>query len=334
MQMRDVQARKAGVLTSHNRDGNSVEEFKHSSEHEPFPPWRIRAYPEKSLSALAPGQNGRMAYPPTHSTSNRVDFSAFINSMDDASIAYLSLLREYASRPLQGKALEYHCLYKAMVSQQAWHEDNSRISVIEFTGGALRSKTFTSYQDFKMYLEHSLSDTSMRILVVLEDLPVRFVCLLGSRLRINPTIFARHYSVGDNSLISEDIAACPSVQQTSTQDGLEYESDDELLHVPAKRQSFTLRYPIVMPHVSAKQHPDPQRCPPWLKPNERLRDRSAYPQFVVERLLAMAAKSDKWDTRGDVSELEGQVTYWSHSSPKGGYHGTCRRSKVGLRGQN
>jgi hypothetical protein len=52
--------------------------------------------------------------------------------MDDASLVYLSLLCEYASKPLQGKALEYGGPYKAMVSQQASHEEKSRISVVEF----------------------------------------------------------------------------------------------------------------------------------------------------------------------------------------------------------
>jgi hypothetical protein len=177
------------------------------------------------------------------------------------------------------------------------------------------------YDDFKVYLEDAINDNTMRILVVLEDLPVRFVCLVGSRLRIHPTIFARQFSAAETSLISENITTLPSVEQTSTSDGLEYESDDEALHDPVKKRSFTLQYPVVMPHVSARQHPDPKQCPPWLKPDERLTGRSAYAQFIAERVLHKASKHDQWDTRGDVSELEGQLTYWYRSLTQGGYHG-------------
>ncbi|KAH3961130.1 hypothetical protein HBI56_209950 [Parastagonospora nodorum] len=240
--------------------------------------------------------------------------------MDDASFAYLSLLREYASRPLQGKALEYSGLYKAMVSQQAIHEERCRVSIVEFNEKGLRSITFTIYDEFKTYIDERVSKKSLRFVVLLEDLPIRLVCLLGSRLCIHPTIFARHYSTGDSSLISECIGDLPSIEQTRTKDGLEYESDDEALHEAAKKRSFTLRYPIAMPHLSATHHPDPLKCPPWLKPNKRLKDRSAYAQFVVERVLGTSSKRDKWDSRGDISELEGQVTYWFRTSPEGGYN--------------
>jgi hypothetical protein len=95
--------------------------------------WKHRIYPKHSSLGMAHNGEALPASTKGLSMLARVDFSAFVNSMDDASLAYLSLLREYASRPLQGKALEYAGLYKAMVSQQAIHEERSRISVIEFT---------------------------------------------------------------------------------------------------------------------------------------------------------------------------------------------------------
>jgi hypothetical protein len=158
-------------------------------------------------------------------------------------------------------------------------------------------------------------------LFVLEDMPVRYICLLGSRLRIHPTVFARHYSTEESSTISDNITGLPSVVQTSTENGLDYESDDEQLHKPHKRRSFTLRYPIVMPRVSAKQDPDPIKCPPWLKPNDRLRDQSANPRFIVERSLETPTSYDPWDTRGEISELEGQVTYWYREVAEKGWEG-------------
>jgi hypothetical protein len=234
----------------------------------------------------------------------------------------------HASRPLQGKALEYNGIYKAMVSQQAIHEERCRVSIVEFNENALRSSIFTTCDESKTYIDERVSKKSLRFVVLLEDLPVRLVCLLGSRLCIHPTIFARHYSTGDSSLISKCIRDLPSIEQTRAKDGLEYESDDEALHEAAKKRSFTLRYPIAMPHLSATHHPDPLKCPPWLKPNKRLKDCSAYAQFVVERVLDTSSKREKWDSRGDISEHEGQVTYWFRTSPEGGYNGTYRHAQV------
>jgi hypothetical protein len=290
--------------------------------------WKSRVYPENGTSLLPHRKSDRHDY--TLTSARRVDFSAFINSMDDQSFAYLSLMREYASRPLQGKALEYSGLYKAMISQKAEDETLSRISVIEFQAGSSRSKTFTSYDGFKIYLEREELEASPKRLIILEDLPVRFVCLLGSRLRIHPTIFARHYTTEDSSTLSDDIVALPSIVQTSTYDGLEYESDDGALHDPAKRRSFTLRYPITLPRASAKQHPDPTHCPPWLKPNTRLTDQSAYPKFVVERALDTPSTYGQWDARGEIAELEGQVTYWYQNTSNAGWNGKLRRF-IGLR---
>jgi hypothetical protein len=284
-------------------------------------PWRRRVYPYNGTSILPYDAQISIESFPGSSTSSRIDFSAFINSMDDASFAYLSLLREYASRPLQGMALEYGGLYRAMVSQRAEDETLSRISVIEYGNDGSRSRSFETYDEFRFYLDGEPASVSIRRLIVLEDLPVRFVCLLGSRLGIHPTIFARHYSTGNTSTAAENICYLPSVVQAETQDGLNYESDDELLHCPNNKRSFTLRYPIVMPPLSAKQHPDSHLCPYWLKPDARLNDQCAYPKFLVERSMDTPSKYDQWDTRGEVCGLEGRVTYWHKTSSGGRWDG-------------
>jgi len=287
--------------------------------------WQHRIYPDSNVSTLAyehpPFTTGFRGSP----LSSRFDFSAFINSMDDTSFTYFSLIHEYASRPLQGNALQYGGLYRNMVSQQAEDECLTNISIIEFQSDGSRSRTFMAYDEFKTYLENDPKNELVRRLIILEDLPVRFVCLLGSRLRIHPSIFARHNSTVDSSTISDNITAFPSIMHESTQDGLEYESDGEFEDHKAKR-SFTLRYPIIMPRVSAKQHPDPRICPSWLKPSSRLRDQSAYPKFIVERILDTPSRYDKWDSRGEMSELEGHVTYWSQILPSGGWNCKCEIS--------
>jgi hypothetical protein len=94
--------------------------------------------------------------------------------------------------------------------------------------------------------------------------------------------------------------------------------------------SFTLQYPVTMPHLSAKQHPDPLKCPPWLKLSERLKDQSAYPNFIVERYLDTPSRHDEWDTRGDTCELGGQVTYWYRALSEGGFDGMSNTQLEGV----
>jgi hypothetical protein len=154
--------------------------------------WQQRKFPGNTHTALS-------SVPPGGSRS-RVDFSAFINSMDDKSFSYLCLIREYATRVLQGRAAEYSGLYKAIASQTAEEEDVCRISVIEFEESGLRSKTFVAFYEFKNYIDETTTiSKALKRLFVLEDMPVRYICLLGSRLRIHPTLFARHYSTEDSS---------------------------------------------------------------------------------------------------------------------------------------
>ena len=284
--------------------------------------WQHRAYPENGSSTLPVLLHGKLQGSPI---SSRLDFSSFINSMDDLAFAYFSLIREYASRTLQGNALQYAGLYRSMVSQKAEDEHKSRCSVIEFSDQGSRSRSFTGHDDFKDYVDTSWSTGSIHCLFMLEDLPVRYVCILGSRMRVHPCVFARHYSTEDSSTMSDNIAYLPSIREPSTSDGLDYASDDRSEFVEEKR-IITLRYPITMPRASAKQHPDPAICPPWLKPSSRLMDQSAYPKFLVERCLDTPSLHDEWDARGEVSELEGQVTYWSTTRDDQGW--TCKCLKL------
>lgn len=264
--------------------------------------------------------------------SHRVDFSSFINSMDESSFAYFSLVREYASRSLQGYALHYQGLYKALVSQKQEDESLSRISVVQFMNDGSRSKTLRNYEEFKSYLDGQSPDRqpNTRRLFILEDLPVRFMCLLGSRLRIHPTVFARHYSTDDNSSVSDNLTSFPSKTKINTTDGLEYESECENEEEPKEvGRRFTLRYRTIMPPVPSKQHPNPSLCPPWFKPSEHFTDQSAYPSFAVERVLYTPTKFDKWDSRGAIAELDSQVTYWSQMCEGGGWNGGCPFHTIG-----
>ena len=283
--------------------------------------WQLRVYPEAGLSTIPNDEPKLDEKSQTSPTASRYDFSNFINSMDDLSFAYFSLIQEYGSRTLQGNALQYAGLYRALVSQKPEDEQLSRCSIVEFAEHGSRSRTFSGYNDLKDYVDASWAAQSQRCLFVLEDLPVRFVCLLGSRMRIHPSVFARHYSTEDSATISDNITSLPSIEEPRTLDGLYYDTDDGYDSANEKC-CITLRYPVTMPQVSVKQHPDPAVCPPWLKPSSRLMDQSAYPKFLVERVLDTPSLHDKWDARGEVSELEAQATYWSMKHDPG-WTGKC-----------
>jgi predicted transcriptional regulator len=116
-------------------------------------PWRHRRFPPDASSELPWDDQFRQPVLSHDRWKSRVDFNVFINSMDDESFGYLCLIREYATRSLQGKAVEYSGLYKAIVSQTAREEDMSHMSVIEFEADGLRSRTFLTFDDFVIYMQ-------------------------------------------------------------------------------------------------------------------------------------------------------------------------------------
>ena len=283
--------------------------------------WQCRVYPEKSSSMISIHELKLDQKLQGSATASRYDFSNFINSMDDLSFAYFSLVQQYASRPLQGNALQYIGLYNTLVSQKFEDEQRSRCSVVEFVEQGSRSRTFVGYDDFKVYVDTSWATQSQNCLFILEDLPVRFVCLLGSRMRVHPSVFARHYSTEDSSTISDSITSFPSALEPRIPDDQDFSTDDGENSANEKHY-IKIRYPVIMPQVSAKQHSNPALCPLWLKPSSRLMDQSAYPKFLVERILDTPSLHDKWDARGEISELESQVTYWSLTHNQG-WTGKC-----------
>ena len=116
----------------------------------------------------------------------------------------------------------------------------------------------------------------------------------------------------------------PSIDHFPTTDGLDYDSILERASSinELEKRRFTLRYPIVMPRLSAVHNSDPGLCPPWLKPMDRLTDQNAYPRFNVERNLETPTQNDIWDEKGKVATMQGQVTYWSRRNTEGGWDGT------------
>lgn len=279
----------------------------------PHQEWHDRSFPIGDPPSVATDRTPQQQtlFSNAHRNS-RFDYSAFINSMDDDSFAYLCSTREFAARTLHGNAAQYSGLYSALALQTIEEETRSRISVIEFKSRSLRSRSFKSFEEFKAYMDMTPTSSKglMKRLFVLEDMPVRLVCLLGSRLGIRPSVFAQHYTIEDSSALSTSICSLPSIEKKMSHNGVRVHGRDDPELTEPYKNNFTLTYPIVMPEVSAKQHPDPEKCPPWLKADSRLGDQSAYPWFVVERCLETPNKHDRWDARGETSELEGQVTYW------------------------
>ncbi len=136
-------------------------------------------------------------------------------------------------------------------------------------------------------------------------------------------VFASHHSTQEVSAYTKTIGTFPSIEHFNTTDGLDYESSraDLSLISNAEKRRFSLRYPVVMPRLSAVHNPDPNLCPPWLKPTERLTNQNAYPRFHVERGLETPDQNDVWDEKGKVATMDGQVTYWSRRNTEDGWDG-------------
>lgn len=103
--------------------------------------WDGRLYPDNGCSILSNGETVVGSHFKGSPVSRRFDVGSFINSMADPSFAYFSLVREYAGRSLQGKALQYEGLYKSMVSENTDDEALSLCSV-RVTGQRLTVEDF------------------------------------------------------------------------------------------------------------------------------------------------------------------------------------------------
>lgn len=118
----------------------------------------------------------------------------FLKDLDPTSCAYLSLLRRYERRQNQGRDVQYKGFSKAMSSQSAAEEALCRATVIEFGDDRSDPISFDSSNALRRFLDKDShlkgkgSPRSTRRLFILEDLAVKYVCLLGSRLRIHPSV--------------------------------------------------------------------------------------------------------------------------------------------------
>ncbi|KAI9666557.1 MAG: hypothetical protein M1821_004493 [Bathelium mastoideum] len=234
---------------------------------------------------------------------------------------YLSLIQQYGSRRNQGRDAQYNFLAEALVRQGAEAELACRTSLVEFFDDRAQHEEFKSATDLEAHLDPAGRDKSRRRrLYIVEDLSVKTICLLGAYLKIHPSIFAFHYSIEEGSAHCRSVAAFPSIDHVNTTNGLDYASSaGEADPANQQKRSFALRYPIIMPRLSAAHNPDPNLCPPWLKPDKRLADQSAYAKFNIERSLHTPTLNDEWDTDGMVATMANQVSYWSRNTDDGGW---------------
>lgn len=135
-------------------------------------------------------------------------------------------------------------------------------------------------------------------------------------------IFAFHFSIEEGSAHCRSVAAFPSIDHVNTTNGLDYASSaEDADSANDQKRYFALRYPIIMPRLSAAHNPNPGLCPPWLKPDKRLADQSAYAKFNIERSLHTPSVNDEWDTEGMVATMANQVSYWARNTNGGGWNG-------------
>ena len=160
---------------------------------------RRKSVPTTSNSHLPPGDvivqiqdDAESKLHTDYTEKNEVEANLFLRDIDAKSYAYLSLLRRYSRRRNQGRDVRYKGFFKAMSAQRATEEALCRASVIEFTNDGSNPISFDSPDMLRTYIDnvskkHNSSSPTRR-LFILEDLAVRYVCLLGSRLRIHPSV--------------------------------------------------------------------------------------------------------------------------------------------------
>ena len=112
-------------------------------------------------------------------------------------------------------------------------------------------------------------------LVILQDLPRNHVEVIGSRLRVHPTVFARHW--GDTSFL---------------------ETADDVVDPGKGCYRFTIPYPDFTKAVRFLEQPPRE-------PEEMYRA-----DFLVRRLMVVPESFSEWDLRGSVAEIEACLSFW------------------------
>jgi hypothetical protein len=150
--------------------------------------------------------------------------------------------------------------------------------------GERKFYTFERSTNLAHYLDQK--PRAYRRIFVVEDLARNFVGILGSRLKIHPSIFARH--LADVSFL---------------------ESFDELLPNGPEITQFTIPFFHFMD------------APTVVYPKKTVVEEIYRTDSNVRRLFALPKSFGNFDHRGTILELECCISYWNQRNSDGGWDG-------------
>jgi hypothetical protein len=194
-------------------------------------------------------------------------------------------------------------LAQGLGQQDSVDAEKGRVAVLEYNaeGKPLR-KDFKTSQQLLQYLDQEeqpvwdpqqnpVPTPGVRRLFILEDLSRRHVEILGSRLKIHPIHFARHW--GDLGFL---------------------ESIDDFQTTKHRTSRLTLPFPIFLNAPTVTSSPR--------RPLEEL----YLANFNVRRIVAFPKPFGSWDLRSSIIEMECCISYWSQPTENGGWDGMCTLS--------
>jgi hypothetical protein len=176
-------------------------------------------------------------------------------------------------------------LAKALREQDLVEAEHGLVAILEWQNGTrMGTKIIENATLLRQHLDTAPGDVSGRCrLIILQDLPRNHVEVIGSRLKIHPTTFARHW--GDTSFL---------------------ETLDDMVDPGKNCYRFMIPYPEFTKVVRFLGQPQHEL-------EELYRA-----DFLVRRLIAIPKPFGEWDLRGSIAEIEACLSFWARKHVKGG----------------
>ena len=185
-------------------------------------------------------------------------------------------------------------LASGLKHQTAISAEKGRVTLLEYQDkGAPKLHNFANSQQLLHYFDGEEEASSKlqpleipskrQRLFILEDLSRNHVEVLGSRLKIHPILFARHWG---------DLSFLESVDDFSTM-------DHPISHLTLPFSTF-----LNAPTILGEHRTDLEEL--YLA------------NFNVRRILALPKPFGPWDLRSSVTEMESCFSYWSKPNEHGG----------------
>ncbi|KAK3364351.1 hypothetical protein B0T25DRAFT_529878 [Lasiosphaeria hispida] len=223
--------------------------------------------------------------------------------LDEASSSYLQLLQRRGEAPNQGHESEYRVLWASLSPGLDDEENRCRVLIHSSDSGSHSSPKMTECVGVRR-LSEVLNDTASaeNRLVVLEDLSLRHMCVLGSRLRIHPSVFARHFiHLRFGTLHSDNLAAflASDTAVPSTPEALRPEP-----------HNYNLRYFDILPKDPGS-YGKASPLQSWMKRHKDFPN-ADFAAFNILRRVFIPPKTASWDVDGEVVTVQSKLSVWKN----------------------